>query len=95
MQTAWDICNDSYRTDVCLLYPPYIIALACISMAAIFADLDISLWFNKLNVNEVEIQSVRSELISLYRSQGEKKEGEPKIEPLLKRVVQIERVSTT
>ena len=26
---AWRIVNDSMRTDVCLLYPPFLIALAC------------------------------------------------------------------
>ncbi len=28
--------NDSYRTDVCLLFPPHLIAVAAINMAANF-----------------------------------------------------------
>lgn len=30
---AWTILNDSYRTDVSLMHPPHMVALACIHMA--------------------------------------------------------------
>ncbi|KAG0014772.1 hypothetical protein BGZ81_000268, partial [Podila clonocystis] len=30
LQTAWFVLNDSYRTDVCLLYAPHMIALAAL-----------------------------------------------------------------
>ncbi|KAF9582898.1 RNA polymerase II holoenzyme cyclin-like subunit [Lunasporangiospora selenospora] len=30
LQTAWFVINDSYRTDVCLLYAPHMIALAAL-----------------------------------------------------------------
>ncbi|GJJ69505.1 cyclin-C [Entomortierella parvispora] len=30
LQTAWFVLNDSYRTDVCLLYAPHLIALAAL-----------------------------------------------------------------
>ncbi|KAF5372017.1 hypothetical protein D9615_008128 [Tricholomella constricta] len=30
LQTAWFIINDTYRSDLCLLHPPYIIAIAAI-----------------------------------------------------------------
>ncbi|KAI8361299.1 cyclin-like protein [Mortierella sp. GBAus27b] len=30
LQTAWFVVNDSYRTDVCLLYAPHMIALAAL-----------------------------------------------------------------
>jgi hypothetical protein len=32
---AWRIVNDSFRTDVCLLFPPFQIALACLHMASV------------------------------------------------------------
>lgn len=35
LQTAWNIVNDSYYSDVCLQYPPYLIALAVIYMTSI------------------------------------------------------------
>ncbi|KAF9323998.1 hypothetical protein BG006_000946 [Podila minutissima] len=43
LQTAWFVLNDSYRTDVCLLYAPHMIALAalyiiCVVHAERFVD---------------------------------------------------------
>ncbi|KAG0329546.1 hypothetical protein BGZ99_001548 [Dissophora globulifera] len=43
LQTAWFVINDSYRTDVCLLYAPHMIALAalyiiCVVHAERFTD---------------------------------------------------------
>ncbi|KAI7937578.1 hypothetical protein MJO28_015124 [Puccinia striiformis f. sp. tritici] len=35
LQTAWFIINDTYRTDLILLYPPYIIALAAIYITVV------------------------------------------------------------
>ncbi|KAA0188154.1 Cyclin-C [Fasciolopsis buskii] len=35
LERAWWIVNDSFRTDVCLHYPPYIIALGCLQTAFI------------------------------------------------------------
>ena len=32
---AWRIVNDSFRTDVCLLFPPFQIALASLHMASV------------------------------------------------------------
>ncbi len=32
---AWSVLNDSYRTDVNLLYPPHLVALACIQLASV------------------------------------------------------------
>ncbi|KAJ3106508.1 hypothetical protein HDU96_008201 [Phlyctochytrium bullatum] len=34
LQTAWMLVNDAYRSDIPLLYPPYMIALACILVAS-------------------------------------------------------------
>lgn len=35
VQKAWNIINDSYYSNLCLAYPPYMIALAALYMAAI------------------------------------------------------------
>ncbi len=32
---AWTILNDSYRTDVSLLHPPHMVALACVQLATV------------------------------------------------------------
>ncbi|TFK63986.1 cyclin-like protein [Pluteus cervinus] len=35
LQTAWFIINDTYRSDLCLLYPPHLIAIAAIYLTLI------------------------------------------------------------
>ena len=45
------IINDSYKqTDLCLIYPPYIITLACMFVAAMYAGKDVLHWFAGLNI---------------------------------------------
>ncbi|KAJ7983089.1 cyclin-like protein [Mycena polygramma] len=36
LQMAWFIVNDSYRSELCLLYPPHLIAIAAIYLTCIF-----------------------------------------------------------
>ncbi|KAJ8506883.1 hypothetical protein ONZ45_g10650 [Pleurotus djamor] len=36
LQTAWFIINDTYRSDICLIYPPHMIAIAAIYMTFVF-----------------------------------------------------------
>jgi len=36
MQIAWLVINDSYRSDLCLLYPPHLIAIAAVYLAILF-----------------------------------------------------------
>ncbi|PVF96073.1 hypothetical protein CPB86DRAFT_709885 [Serendipita vermifera] len=38
LQLAWLIINDTYRTDVCLLYPPFLIAVAAIFLSLVNHD---------------------------------------------------------
>ncbi len=47
--------NDSYWLDAVLLYPPYLVALAAINLACAYLELDVSEWFDKLNVNRTEV----------------------------------------
>ncbi|KXN91161.1 RNA polymerase II holoenzyme cyclin-like subunit [Leucoagaricus sp. SymC.cos] len=35
LQTAWFIINDTYRSDICLLYPPHLIAISAIYLTFI------------------------------------------------------------
>ncbi|KAJ7240011.1 cyclin-like protein [Mycena rebaudengoi] len=39
LQTAWFIVNDTYRSELCLLYPPHLIAIAAIYLTCIFHPL--------------------------------------------------------
>ncbi|KAL1663234.1 cyclin-like protein [Schizophyllum commune] len=36
LQTAWLIINDTYRSELCLLYPPHLIAVAAIYLTLVF-----------------------------------------------------------
>ncbi|XP_057310724.1 cyclin-C-like [Hydractinia symbiolongicarpus] len=74
---AWRVVNDSLRSDVSLLYPPYMIALAAIYMACVFEKRDCQQWFSELNVNMERILEIVRRILSLYeiwRNFDEKKE---------------------
>lgn len=77
LQYAWFIVNDSYRTDVCLLYPPHMIALAAIYLTVVLhhADfepgsagdrMDMAQWFADLNVDMEGIVEITQEILAIY-----------------------------
>ncbi|KAH9853333.1 cyclin-like protein [Lenzites betulinus] len=37
VQTAWFIINDTYRSELCLLYPPHLIAIAALYLSLVFS----------------------------------------------------------
>ena len=51
LSLAWRIVNDTYRTDLCLLYPPFMIALACLHVACVVQQKDARQWFAELSVD--------------------------------------------
>lgn len=92
LPVAWRMVNDSLRTDVSLLYPPYQIALSCIHIAAVVLGKDVKNWFSELHVDLEKIQDICKYIMGLYdlwRSFDEKKEmssilskmPKPKIQP--------------
>lgn len=48
---ARSLVNDSYRTDLILMYPPFMIALACIYIASVLKEKDTRSWFEDLRVD--------------------------------------------
>ncbi|KAG1666374.1 Cyclin-C [Nymphon striatum] len=77
---AWRIVNDSLRTDVCLLYPPYQIALASIHMACVVLQKDVKQWFSELNIDMEKILEITRHVLGLYdlwKNFDEKKEIQP------------------
>ncbi|EGG20754.1 cyclin [Cavenderia fasciculata] len=66
LEVAWGVVNDSYKTDLCLQYPPYIIALGCIYLAGFIKKRDLKQWFSNLNVDMKEIWDVSRELLEFY-----------------------------
>lgn len=74
---AWRIVNDSLRTDVCLLYPPYQIAIGCLQIACVILQKDHKAWFAELNVDIEKIQEIARFIINLFemwKAYDEKKE---------------------
>ncbi|KNC69549.1 hypothetical protein SARC_17939 [Sphaeroforma arctica JP610] len=61
-QTAWYILNDSYKTDVCLLYAPHSIAVSALYLACTIKDREkkpeVRQWFAELNLDMEEVKSV-------------------------------------
>lgn len=77
LQLAWRIVNDSLRTDVCLLFPPYEIALSCIHMACVVHQKDCKQWFAELNTDLDRIMEITRYILNLYelwKSYDERKE---------------------
>jgi cyclin C len=64
LQVSWRIVNDSYRTDVCLMFAPSLIALACLQMGATYCKKEIAKnWFAELNVDMEKVFYSRLVLI--------------------------------
>lgn len=67
LPTAWRIVNDSYRCDVCLTFPPYLIALASIHMAAVVHKKDVKAWFAELSVDMSKVLEITTQILDLYK----------------------------
>lgn len=42
------VLNDSYRTNVSLLYPPHLVALACLHLSSVLMKHDLREWLDSL-----------------------------------------------
>ncbi|KAG2442738.1 hypothetical protein HXX76_002820 [Chlamydomonas incerta] len=69
-QRAWGALNDSYRSDVNLLYPPHVVALGCLCLAAGSCSVDLAAWLSKLNVDLGQVAAVVTDLTSMYAQQA-------------------------
>ncbi|CAI9737008.1 Hypothetical predicted protein [Octopus vulgaris] len=77
LPVAWRIVNDSLRTDVCLMYPPYLIALACLHIACVIQDKDGRQWFAELSVDMDKVLEITKQILAFYelwKNYEEKKE---------------------
>ncbi|KAJ2741270.1 RNA polymerase II holoenzyme cyclin-like subunit [Coemansia sp. BCRC 34301] len=71
LQAAWSIINDSYPTDVALVFPPHVIAVAAMFLSRVVdqggqSDAEAQQWFADMNVDITDVLQVVSELLSLY-----------------------------
>lgn len=74
---SWRIINDSLRTDLPLIYPPYMIALAALHMASVILNKDTKQWFAELAVDVDKLIEITKEMMALYelwKTYDEKKE---------------------
>lgn len=58
METIWKVLNDSYRTDLSLMYTPFSICLAAIYFAGVYVfgkSEEISQWVIDLNMDLTEV----------------------------------------
>lgn len=76
---AWNIVNDSYKSDLCFRYPPYLIALGSLQIASTAlkdsghgsAD-QFAAWFATLiNISTTEVMEVVQAMLDLYASLAE------------------------
>eukprot|EP01114_Cavostelium_apophysatum_P023908 TRINITY_DN9170_c0_g1_i1.p1 TRINITY_DN9170_c0_g1~~TRINITY_DN9170_c0_g1_i1.p1 ORF type:complete len:270 (-),score=6.92 TRINITY_DN9170_c0_g1_i1:164-952(-) len=65
-EVCWGLINDTYCTDLSLMFPPHVIALACIYLATFLENTDLRLWFAGLNVDMKEIWTASNELLEFY-----------------------------
>ena len=67
LPTAWKIVNDTYRSDICMLYPPYLLALVAIHMAAVVHKKDVKAWFAELSIDMSKIIEITTLILDLYK----------------------------
>ncbi|XP_042482751.1 cyclin-C1-1-like [Macadamia integrifolia] len=66
---SWGLVNDTYKMDVILIYPPYMIALACIHIASVLKEKDSTAWFEELRVDMNVVKNISMEILDFYDSQ--------------------------
>ncbi|CAD5217010.1 unnamed protein product [Bursaphelenchus xylophilus] len=92
---VWMLINDSYRTDTVLLFPPFVIALACIMAAAMLrkCENDILPWLIQLHTDFEKVLDCQRVLFNFFRIDKGFKDKEvfeeiiiriPKPDPVLK-----------
>eukprot|EP00658_Telonema_sp_P-2_P056477 TRINITY_DN44932_c0_g1_i1.p1 TRINITY_DN44932_c0_g1~~TRINITY_DN44932_c0_g1_i1.p1 ORF type:complete len:275 (-),score=53.25 TRINITY_DN44932_c0_g1_i1:364-1188(-) len=71
LDTAWSCVNDAYVSDVVLLWPPHIVAVACVSIAAIVKGVDLRQWQASLNCDTQQVGKVMMEILESQSMLGE------------------------
>ncbi|KDP45294.1 hypothetical protein JCGZ_15159 [Jatropha curcas] len=66
IQLSWGLVNDTYKMDLILIHPPHLIALACIYIASVFREKDITTWFEELRVDMNVVKNISMEILDFY-----------------------------
>uniref|UniRef100_M4DVZ1 Uncharacterized protein n=1 Tax=Brassica campestris TaxID=3711 RepID=M4DVZ1_BRACM len=67
-QITWGIVNDTYTMDLILVHPPYRIALACIYIASVHTEKDITAWFEDLHEDMNLVKNIAMEILDFYEN---------------------------
>lgn len=78
LEDAWLMANDTFRTDLCLMFPPYVIALGVLfTLGHTKKQADkITAYLQEGGVDDAEVRHVCMELVNLYTKQGRGGAGE-------------------
>ncbi|KAI0510496.1 hypothetical protein KFK09_011098 [Dendrobium nobile] len=60
------LVNDTYKMDLILIHPPYMIALACIYIASVLKDKETTAWFEELRVDMNVVKNIAIEILDFY-----------------------------
>ncbi|CAN1269483.1 CYCC1-2 [Linum perenne] len=63
------LVNDTYKMDLILMHPPHLIALACIYIASVFREKDVTAWFEELRVDMNVVKNISMEILDFYEDQ--------------------------
>ncbi|CAN1131076.1 CYCC1-2 [Linum perenne] len=69
IQLSWGLVNDTYKMDLILMHPPHLIALACIYIASVFREKDVTAWFEELRVDMNVVKNISMEILDFYEDQ--------------------------
>ncbi|KAK8650797.1 hypothetical protein V6N13_140421 [Hibiscus sabdariffa] len=67
-QLSWGLVNDTYKMDLVLIHPPYLIALACMYIASVYREKDITTWFEELRVDMNAVKNISMEILDFYEN---------------------------
>ncbi|KAG6507389.1 hypothetical protein ZIOFF_032731 [Zingiber officinale] len=65
-QVAWGLVNDTYKMDLILIHPPHMIALACIYIACVLKDKDLTSWFEELRADMNIVKNIAMEILEFF-----------------------------
>ncbi|KAL0417492.1 UNVERIFIED_CONTAM: Cyclin-C1-2 [Sesamum radiatum] len=68
MLVTWAIVNDTYKMDLILIYPPHLVALACIYIASVQKNKENTAWFEELQVDMNVVKNMAMEILDFYDS---------------------------
>ncbi|KAA3458535.1 cyclin-C1-2-like [Gossypium australe] len=54
--------------DLILIHPPYLIALACMYIASVHREKDITTWFEELRVDMNVVKNISMEILDFYEN---------------------------